>query len=235
MPCGWTVARNGRKRASKSMRAILCLLVVIAAVALSMRYSEHHSGTNSTAFQTLYMHIVPAKLVVPEHAPEADHGASAGGHHATTPLVSVPANFLPAMFDGDPSHEGVQLVASNLQIFQIAAVLLVLIAFSGVAAHIRGGGGDWLTRRLAGFALWVRDEMVIPKMGQHHGTQFLPWFLCVFFFILFMNLLGLVPGSATATASIFVTAALALITLLSMIVCGMVVSQRRPCIPSCPT
>jgi len=36
-----------------------------------------------------------------------------------------------------------------------------------------------------------------------------------------MNLMGLVPFSATATASIFVTAGLALTTLLAMILCGM--------------
>jgi F-type H+-transporting ATPase subunit a len=54
------------------------------------------------------------------------------------------------------------------------------------------------------------------------GRRFLPFFLTLFFFVLFMNLLGLIPGSATATASIFVTGALATITLLSMLVCGMV-------------
>jgi len=98
----------------------------------------------------------------------------------------------------------------------------VLILFSGVASHVRAGGGDWFSRRLAGFALWVRDEMVYPAMGAELGRKFLPWFLTLFFFVLFMNLLGLLPGGATATASIFVTAALALVTLLSMLVCGMV-------------
>jgi len=122
----------------------------------------------------------------------------------------------------DRAREGSQIVATNLQVFQVAAVLLVLIAFSGVAGHVRRGGGDWLSRHMAGFVMWVRDEMVYPVMGEDRGRRFLPWFLTLFFFILFMNLLGLVPGSATATASIFVTGALATITLLSMVVCGMV-------------
>jgi F-type H+-transporting ATPase subunit a len=47
--------------------------------------------------------------------------------------------------------------------------------------------------------------------------------LTVFFFILFMNLMGLAPFSATATSSIFVTAGLALTTLLAMLLCGMAV------------
>jgi F-type H+-transporting ATPase subunit a len=64
--------------------------------------------------------------------------------------------------------------------------------------------------------------MIYPVMGADRGGKFMPFFLCIFFFILFMNLFGLVPGGATATASIFVTCALALITLAAMLVCGMV-------------
>jgi F-type H+-transporting ATPase subunit a len=54
------------------------------------------------------------------------------------------------------------------------------------------------------------------------GAKFLPYILSLFFFILFMNLMGLVPGAATATASVFVTAALALLTLVVMLVGGMI-------------
>jgi F-type H+-transporting ATPase subunit a len=71
--------------------------------------------------------------------------------------------------------------------------------------------------------MWVRDEMVYPEMGKEMGRKFLPYFLCVFFFILFMNLMGLAPYSATATASIFVTGALAITTFIAMLVCGMAV------------
>ena len=59
-------------------------------------------------------------------------------------------------------------------------------------------------------------------MGKEVGRKFLPYFLALFFFILFMNLLGLVPGAATATASVFVTGALALLTLLAMLFGGMI-------------
>jgi len=47
--------------------------------------------------------------------------------------------------------------------------------------------------------------------------------LCVFFFIAFMNLMGLAPGSATPTANVWVTAALASTTLALMIGGGMIV------------
>lgn len=170
-----------------------------------------------------------------EHADEhgvasthADEGGEHGDGHGspylfsmTLPGLTAPAAL--AFMDMDPGVHGWQLVLTNLQLFQIAAVLLVLIAFLGVPGYIRTGrGGDAVTRFFSGFALWIRDEMVTPTMGKKLGNKLLPFFLCLFFFILFINLMGLVPGSATATANIFVTGALALITLLSMVFGGMV-------------
>ena len=113
------------------------------------------------------------------------------------------------------------LVMTNLQLFQLAAAALLFICLMGVPKYLRTGNGDRMTRVFAGFCAWIRDEMVYPVMGRETGKRFLPLFLVMFFFILFMNMLGLVPGSATATASIFVTCALAVITLFAMLGCGM--------------
>ena len=60
--------------------------------------------------------------------------------------------------------------------------------------------------------VFLRDEVVLPSMGEA-GKRYLPFLLTVFFFILFCNLLGLVPYAATATGNVTVTAALALIAL----------------------
>ena len=210
-----------------ALRPILMLAVVVGACFVSMRYSEHHAASNDEAFQALFMHLMPVPLVVEDAAGGADaHAGHADGHGAhgpTRPLLALPLPAFLGAFDagGDPDHP--RLVASNLQVFQIAAVLLVLIAFSGVPEYLRTGrGGDPITRSLAGACLFVRDEMVYPNMGKEDGDRFLPFFLALGFFILSMNLMGLVPGSATATASIFVTGALAVVTLASMIGAGMV-------------
>jgi len=238
-----------------ALRPLLAIAVIFGAIFVGYNYGEHHTGKN--AFETLYMHLMPGKLLTEgeaharhdahaAHAEDADshaNGAIAAqeeamdlaGHaddhadHAAAPaeltdnpyLLAFTLPGFPAAFDMHGAQEGTQLVATNLQLFQIAAVLLVLILFSGVTSYVRTGHGDWMTKRLAGFAMYIRDEMVEPAMGEKDGRKFLPFFLCIFFFILFMNLMGLVPGSATATANIFVTGALALITLCSMIFCGM--------------
>lgn len=204
-------------------------LVILALIALPIwlagRHVPHHTSDN--VFITLYMHLIPEKLVVDPHAASGGHGGGddhgAGAVHAGSDyLFAFTFPGAPAVFDMDPTHEGTQLVATNLQLFQVAAVLLILVCFSGVPGHLRTGKGDYASRLFAGFALWLRDEVVYSVMGKERGRMFLPYFLTLFFFVLFMNLLGLLPGGATATASIFVTGALALITFASMIGGGMV-------------
>lgn len=68
-----------------------------------------------------------------------------------------------------------------------------------------------LANLLEAIVVFLRDEVVLPVMGEG-GRPFIPFLLTVFFFILYCNLLGLVPYSATATGNISVTAALALIS-----------------------
>ena len=69
-------------------------------------------------------------------------------------------------------------------------------------------------------ALYIRQEVVLPNVG-HHGEGYAPYLLTLFFFILTMNLLGLLPWGATATGNISVTAALALMAFLVIEVAGM--------------
>jgi F-type H+-transporting ATPase subunit a len=59
--------------------------------------------------------------------------------------------------------------------------------------------------------VFIRDEVVLPNMGSE-GLKYLPYLLTTFFYILLMNLVGLVPYGATATGNIMVTAGLAIIS-----------------------
>lgn len=112
----------------------------------------------------------------------------------------------------------VQFEVLNIQFFQVLAVVLMFLLFFPLVGRLRKEGKmGWLSRVFSGFVLYIRDEMVKPIMGEKGTRVFLPYFLFVFFFIAFQNLLGLIPHSATATASIFVTGALAATTLVMMI------------------
>lgn len=59
--------------------------------------------------------------------------------------------------------------------------------------------------------IFMRDEVILPNMGKE-GLKMLPFFLTLFFFILFANLIGLIPFMAQPTKNLSVTTGLALVT-----------------------
>ncbi len=62
--------------------------------------------------------------------------------------------------------------------------------------------------------VFIRDEVTKPMIGEEHYERFQPFIMCLFFFILFCNLFGLIPifpGSANVTGNIAVTLCLALL------------------------
>lgn len=116
----------------------------------------------------------------------------------------------------------------NVQPWQWVCLGLMLVVFLPVVSSFKKGRVGWFTRVMRGFCLWVRDEMVYSVMGKEEGRKFAPLFLFMFFFIVFMNVIGLVPSTGhsfplaiyTATGTPYVTGALALITLGLMLGCG---------------
>ncbi|QQR44947.1 F0F1 ATP synthase subunit A [Myxococcus xanthus] len=80
----------------------------------------------------------------------------------------------------------------------------------------RGAGANILEM----LVLFVRDELAIKNIGKEEGPRYVPFLLTVFFFILFMNMLGMVPWMATATGNLAVTMALALCTFVITQVAG---------------
>jgi len=60
--------------------------------------------------------------------------------------------------------------------------------------------------------VFVRDDIIAPNVAEPYGTMLLPYFLTVFFFLMLVNLCGLLPWGHTATSSLEITAALAVCT-----------------------
>ncbi len=108
-------------------------------------------------------------------------------------------------------------------VFMVIAALLVTI-FSVLVA--RAVTGKFKDKAPGGFAnaieamvLYFRDEIVRRNIG-HGADGFTPFILTLFFFILTMNLLGLVPWGASPTGNIMVTGALAIVSLIVIEVSG---------------
>ncbi|HEU4700135.1 MAG TPA: F0F1 ATP synthase subunit A [Gemmatimonadales bacterium] len=168
----------------------------------------------------------------PAAAP-APHGESqvdilhhiGNSHEIEVPFIGAVAlprwEPLPFTILGQP----VDLSPTKHTVFLVLAALLVGLCFvlSGraVARAQRGGRPPkGFAGAMEAMALYIRQEVILPNVG-HHGEGFVPYLLTLFFFILVMNLLGLVPWGATATGNISVTAALAMISFLVIEVAGM--------------
>ena len=106
----------------------------------------------------------------------------------------------------------------------IVATLLVVVLVGSARAHQKRAAQGLPPKGLAGameaMILYMRNEVILPNVG-HHGEGFVPYLLTIFFFILFANLLGLIPYLATATGNIAVTATLAGMTFIVIEVAGM--------------
>lgn len=94
-----------------------------------------------------------------------------------------------------------------------AVVLLVFLAVARGARRNAGKAPSGIQSFMEPVILFVRDEVVKPNIGKGY-EKFLPYMLSLFFFILFGNILGLLPGSANLTGNIAVTLSLAVLTFL---------------------
>lgn len=110
-------------------------------------------------------------------------------------------------------------ISSKILMLIISAVLMILIFGIAAASNKKRKHPKGLGNFIEMMMVFVRDDVVIPSMGKD-GVKFLPFFFTLFFFILFINFLGLVPGMSTGTSSISVTAGLALITFIMTQVYG---------------
>ncbi|MBI4429142.1 MAG: F0F1 ATP synthase subunit A [Ignavibacteriales bacterium] len=92
----------------------------------------------------------------------------------------------------------------------LSAAILVLLALYAARRYKKDIVPTGTANAFESLVLFIRDEVAIPNMGRG-GTRYVPYLLTTFFFILIMNLIGLVPFGVTATGNIAVTAGLAII------------------------
>ncbi len=127
----------------------------------------------------------------------------------------APVTIGPVTFDFSPTkHVVMMLIAATL-----VAIMLIVAARSSKRDHAREGRSKGFGGAIEALALYLRNEVVVPNAGPH-GAKYAPFVLTLFFFILFMNLLGMIPFGATATGNISVTATLAIITFIMVEAAG---------------
>ncbi len=149
-------------------------------------------------------------------------------HELETPfgVIQLPDNWLiPLGTDSHGQPRYLDISPTKHLIYMLLAAALVALVFilsarAVAGAQARGRPPKGFSGAMEAMALWVRQEVVLPNVG-HHGEGYAPYLLTVFFFVLAMNLLGLLPWGATATSNISVTAALAIMAFIVIELTGM--------------
>jgi len=106
-------------------------------------------------------------------------------------------------------------ITKSVLSIMIAAVLMFII-FTGLAKSyaknngIAAGGA----RIFEPLVLFIRDEIAIPNIGEKHYKRYMSYLLTIFFFILFLNIFGLMPFGINVTGNLTITFSLAILTFL---------------------
>ena len=118
----------------------------------------------------------------------------------------------------------VDLAPTKHVVLMVLSAVLCLAIFLPLARTAKRRHENEAPRGLGGameaMVLYFRDEVVRRNIG-HGADAYVPYVLTLFFFILVMNLLGLVPWGGSATGNISVTMALALLSFILIEVSGM--------------
>jgi F-type H+-transporting ATPase subunit a len=98
----------------------------------------------------------------------------------------------------------------------IGVALLMLLLFTALAKSYAKNNGiaSGVGRFFEPLVLYVRDEIAIPNIGEKNYKKYMSYLLTIFFFIFFLNILGLTPLGFNVTGNITITLSLALLTYL---------------------
>ena len=106
---------------------------------------------------------------------------------------------------------------TNSSMFMLAAVLLTVLFF--FAAMRSRSLVPTRLQSMAEIAVEFVRNMLRETMGKE-GMQFFPFIFSLFIFIFVANMLGMIPGAFSVTSHIVITAALAALVFLTVLIVG---------------
>jgi F-type H+-transporting ATPase subunit a len=169
------------------------------------------------------MNAVPDTVnAIPDSVGAATHGGEQGGNMFVELLHHVQdSHELEVPFLGHvhlPQFPPVGIlgitvdfsITKHVVFLWVAAALLCVLAIRAARMNRKQPVPTGLGNLMDVLVQFIRDEIVVPNMGPA-GVKYMPYLLTTFFYILIMNLLGLIPYGASATGNVSVTAGLAII------------------------
>jgi F-type H+-transporting ATPase subunit a len=204
---------------------VLALVLTALPATVVAQSSGAHAVTAPAAMDDTQIQVGPAG----EHL----EGEEAGPVDIITPHITD-SHHLELPFVGElelprwePVHIGGLTIdfspTKHVVMLLVAAFLCMIVLIPTAFAHKRhteeSGSPKGFVAGIEAMVLFLRNEVVLPNVGPH-GNAYVPFGLTLFFFILFANLLGLIPYGSTATGNISVTATLAAITFVVVEISG---------------
>lgn len=141
-------------------------------------------------------------------------------HHVSNSEVLLPLN----LFGADLS------ITKHVIMLWIAGAVVITAFLLGTRRYRRGTAPvpSGFSNFLEAVVDFVHNQIVVPNVGWQSARSWSPYILALFTLILTANLLGLIPffdlipggGGGTSTGNVNVTAALAAVTFMAIIVAG---------------
>lgn len=161
--------------------------------------------------------VIPLPVIVYSEEKGLDIFSSANFFHHHEPVAydgyKLEHNHI-LLADSGKAVLDLSITKNVLMLFINAGVLLfILLSVARAYKKNPGRAPSGVQSFIEPMVLFVKDEIVKPNAGPRY-EKYLPYLLTLFFFVLFGNLLGLLPGSGNLTGNIAVTATLALFTFL---------------------
>ena len=190
-----------------ALPTLLAALVAVLPLAVSAGGEEGHGGHGDAEADQSFSHVMMHHLK--------------DGYDVEVPFQLHNVVHIDRYIDWRVNIAGVEINLTptrHLVFVWLSALLVLLLFVFGRRKYDENGvprGG--LLNFLESLVVFVRDDIAIQNIGKKDGPYYTPFLCSLFFLILFMNLLGLVPWGAGATSNLMVTGSLAL--------CSFVVAQ----------
>lgn len=200
------------------LMGVVCALAAIASPSAAQPYPTCFGGA-SEAEGPAGADRGPVDIITP-HITDS--------HELDLPYVKSPFICTYQLPRWEPVHVGgltLDLSPTKHVVWLVIAALLCLSTLLPAAAfhrrHMtRPGAPQGFAAGMEALVLYLRQTVVLPNVGPH-GDAYTPYILSVFFFVLFANLVGLIPYGSTATGNVSVTATMAIISFIVIEISGM--------------
>ena len=126
----------------------------------------------------------------------------------------------------NPMIPGMNFVGrpTKFMALELAAAIVITVAYVWLARKVTHEGNapkGKVWNFLESIVCFIRDDIAVPSIGKQDADRFLPFLLTLFFFIIVLNLFGMIPFMGSANSALAVTAVLAVITFVIVLGVGM--------------